>query len=417
VANTFKTLSDGDIVRRALAIFHNKLKFIKTINRQYDSRFAVTGAKNGGSLLIRNPNQFTITTGAAMDTQDITESTQTLTVATQKNIAMNMSSVEMTMSIDDFEARYLEPAMSKLAADVEYTMLAAVYKDVWNMTGASGMASNPASLAAILNAGARLSQGLAPESDRHLLLDSIAMAGCVGAMAAYFHKASELERAFAEGYLGQAAGFKWWESNMVPRHTNGTRTDTTPVATIGGTVTVPTGGIVNGSATITMTAFPDGLTYAVGDVFTIADVYAVNPETKQAYSHLQQFTVTTAETETGSGDMSPDVTPIPQATGAKQNISIASTGAKAVVNLTAGGSGAASAVLTQNLGYHRDAFTFVSADLYKDPGARMTSAVMEGISMRLWRGNDIINDKFPTRIDVLFGYKTIRPEWAVRVRG
>lgn len=417
MANTFKTLSDGDIVRRALAIFHNKLKFIKTINRQYDSRFAVTGAKNGGTLLIRNPNQFTVSTGAIMDTQDITETTQTLTLATQKNISMNMSSVELTMSIDDFEARYLEPAMSKLAADVEYTVLAAVYKNIWNMTGASGMATTPASLSCIMNAHARLSQGLAPESDRHLLMDSLAMAATVGSMAAYFHKASELERAFTEGYIGMAAGFKWWESNMVPAHTNGTRTDTTPVATIGGTVTVPTGGIVNGTATITMTAFPDGLTYTVGDVFTIADVYAVNLETKQAYSYLQQWTVTEAETETGTGDMTPAVSPTPQATGATQNISIASTGAKAVVNLTAGGSGAASAVLTQNLAYHRDAFTFVSADLYKDPGARMTSAVMEGISMRLWRGNDIVNDKFPTRLDVLFGYKTIRPEWACRVRG
>ena len=415
MANSFKTLNDGDIVRRALAIFHNKLKFIKTINRQYDSRFAVTGAKNGGYLQIRNPNQFSVSTGAIMDTADIAETVQTLTVATQKNISMNMSSVEMTMSIDDFEARYLEPAMSKLAAEVEYTVLNAVYKNIWNLTGTP--ATTPASLAAFLNAGARLSQGLAPESDRHLLMDSLAMAASVAAMAVYFHKASELERAFAEGYLGTAGGFKWWESNMVPRHTNGTRTDTTPVATLSGTVTVPTGGIVNGSATITMTAFPDGLTYTVGDVFTIADVYAVNPETKQAYSHLQQFTVTTAETETGSGDMTPDVTPIPQATGATQNISIASTGAKLVINLTGAGGGAASAVLTQNLAYHRDAFTFVSADLYKDPGARMTSAVMEGISMRLWRGNDIINDKFPTRLDVLFGYKTIRPEWACRVRG
>ncbi len=34
MANAFKSLADGDIVRMALASFHNKLKFIKTINRQ-----------------------------------------------------------------------------------------------------------------------------------------------------------------------------------------------------------------------------------------------------------------------------------------------------------------------------------------------------------------------------------------------
>lgn len=415
MGNTIKTLADGDLVREYLASFHNKLKFVKTINRQYDSRFAKEGAKNGGTLIIKNPNEYAVVTGAVMNTADVTETTQTLTVATQKHIAVNLSSVEQTMSLDDFRTFFIEPAMSRLAAQVEYDVMAGVYPAVWNLTGTP--ATTPASLGAVLNANARLSQGLAPEGDRHIIMNSPAMAATVAAMATYFHKASEIERGFAEGYVGQAAGLKWWESNMIPNHTNGTRTDTTPVATIGGTVTVPTGGIVNGSATITMTAFPDGLTYTAGDIFTIADVYAVNPETKQVYPHLQQFTVTTAETETGSGDMTPDVTPIPQATGAKQNISIASTGAKLVINLTGAGGGAASAVYAQNLAYHRDAFTFVSADLHMEPNQRMTRAVIEGVSMRLWRGADIVNDKFPTRLDVLYGYKAIRPEWACRVRG
>lgn len=415
MANSWKNLSDGDIVRKALASFHNQLKFIKTINKQYDNRFAKTGSKNDGVLLIKLPNEYNVTDGAVMTAQDTTELTTTLTVATQKHVGLNFTSFEATMSIEDFEQQCLNPAMSKLAAIVEYTVLSNVYKDIFNLSGTP--ATTPASLLAILNAGVKLSQNLAPDSDRHVLLDSLAMAPTVNSVGAYFHKASELERAFAEGYIGQAAGFKWWESNMVPSHTNGTRTDTTPVVTIGGTVSVPTGGIVSESATITMTAFPDGLTYKKGDIFTIADVYAVNRETKQRYSHLQQFVVTADETETGSGDMTPDVSPTPVTAGAKQNIEIASTGAKAVVNLTGGGSGAASLVAIQNLAYHRDAFTFVSADLHMEPGQRMSRAVIEGISMRLWRGADIVNDKFPSRVDVLFGYKTLRPEWSCRVRG
>lgn len=413
MANTFKTLSDGDIVRKALASFHNKLKFIKTINRQYDPRFAQVGAKNGGILLIRNPNEFTVRTGAVMDTQDITETTQTFTVATQKGVDMNFSSIEATMSIDDFEARYLDPAMGRLAADVEYTVLSNVYKDVFNLSGTP--ATTPASLGAALNAGVKLSQNLAPETDRNLLYDSLAMAASVAAMSIYFHKASELEKAFADGYIGQAAGFKWWESNMVPNHTNGTRTDATPITTIGGTVSVPTGGMVNGSSTLTTTGQTNAQTVKAGDVFTIADVYAVNPETKQPYSHLKQWVITTDLTCDATDAFT--ISPVPYASGAKQNCSIASTGAKAIVHVAAGGSGAASAVYPQNLAYHRDAFSVVTADLYKDPGARMSSAIIEDISMRLWRGTDIVNDKFPTRFDVLFGYKTIRPEWACRVRG
>ncbi len=413
MGNTFKTLGDGDIVRIALASFHNNLKFIKTINRQYDNRFSQTGAKNGGSLLIREPNQFSVRTGEVMDVQDITETTQTFTVATMKGIDINFSSIEATMSIDDFEDRILNPAMSRLAADVEYTVLSGVYKNIFQMSGTP--ATTPASMAAALNAGVRLSQQCAPDTDRYLLYNSPAMAASVAAMGIYFHKASEQERMFSKGFVGEAANFKWMESNMIPNHTNGTRTDATPIITIGGTVSVPTGGIVNGSSSLTTTGQTNAQTVNAGDLFTIADIYDVNPETKQTYSYLKQWGITAALTCDATDVFV--ITPVPYASGAKQNCSIASTGAKAIVHVAAGGSGTASAVYPQPLAYHKDAFSFVSADLYKDPGARMTSATIEGISMRLWRGNDVINGKFPTRLDTLFGYKTIRPEWGVRVRG
>ena len=408
MANT--VLTPTQVTRKALAVLHNKLKFIKTINREYDSRFAQSGAKIGTSLLIREPNQFTVRTGAIMDAQDVAETSQTLSLATQKGVDVNFSSVELTMSLDDFSERILEPAMARLAADVEYTMLSNVYKDIYNLTGDPD--AEPDAMLNVLNANARVSEGLAPDGNRNFLLNSATMAPLVNAVGLYFHKASELERAFAEGYIGMAAGLKWWESNMVPSHTNGTRTDTTPV------VNTSTG-ITSGTAVITMTAFADGTTYVKGDVFTIADVYAVNLETKQRYAHLQQWTVTANETETGSGDMSPAVSPTPITSGAKQNVELVSAGAsKAVVNLAAGGSGEASAVLVQPLCYHKDAFTFVSADLEVPKGVDFAAReVYDGISLRIVRQFDIVNDKFPCRIDVLFGYKTIRPEWAARVRG
>ena len=417
MANVFVTRKDGDVVRLMLASFHNKSTFLKTVNRQHDKDFGQAGRKNAGSILIKNPNEYTVGSSAVIAVQDIAESSQTMTVATRRNVAVKISSYERLMSEDDFVKEVADPAMARLAAEVEYTILADVYKNVYNMTGASTMATDPATLACIQNAGARLTYGLAPDDDRHLLLNPTAMAGVVGSVSAYFHKASEVERAFAKGYIGEAGGFKWWETALVPNHTNGTRTDTTPVATIGGSVTVPTGGIVTDDATITMTAFPDGLSYAAGDVFTIADVYACNRETKQRLPHLQQFVATAAATETGSGDMVVEVSPVPVATGAKQNISIASTGEKAVLNLTGGGSGAASAVYAQNLAYHRDAFTVAFADLPMPYGDKGSRAVMDNISMRMWQFSDGINDTHTTRFDVLFGYLSQRPEWATRVRG
>lgn len=372
-----------------------------------DSRFAKEGAKNGGTLLIKNPNEYEVTTGAVMNTQDVTETTQTLTVATQKHIALGgLTSVEMSMKLDDFRAFYIDPAMSRLAAQVEYDVMAGVYKDIFNLTGTP--ATTPASLDCVLNANARLSQGLAPEGDRYIIMDSPAMAATIAKMGTYFHPASDLEKSMKEGFLGHAAGMDWIESNMVPNHTNGARDDTTPVT--------DTSKWANGDTKITTTGQGASENYKAGDVFTVADVYAVNPETKQRYSHLQQFVVTADKVADGSDEL--EIAPTIYISGAKQNVELVSAAAgKALVNVAAGGSGKASETYTQNLAYHRDAFTFVSADLHMEPGQRMSRAVIEGISMRLWRGADIVNDKFPARIDVLYGYKTLRPEWACRVRG
>jgi hypothetical protein len=41
--------------------------------------------------------------------------------------------------------------------------------------------------------------------------------------------------------------------------------------------------------------------------------------------------------------------------------------------------------------------------------------VMDGISMRIVRDYDISTDRFPCRIDVLYGFRTLRPQLAVRL--
>ena len=104
-------LTDTKVTREALRILHQKLNFVGSIDRQYDDRFARTGAKIGTSLQIREPNQYTVRTGKTIDVQDTAETSQTLTVATQKGVDVNFSSAELTMSLDDFSKRILEPAM------------------------------------------------------------------------------------------------------------------------------------------------------------------------------------------------------------------------------------------------------------------------------------------------------------------
>ncbi len=412
MSNTIKTLSAGDIVRKALAILHNKLVFVKTINKQYDDRFARSGAKNGGTLLIRNPNQFTVRTGAVMDVQDVVETTQTLTLATQLGVDVNFSSVELTLSMDDFAERILTPAMSRLAAEVDATVIAACYKSVYNHVHSDTAYGTATDLNDVLQARVLVNRGLAPTGDRCALVDSKVSSNIIKAGYNIFNPASEISRQYDTGLVGQVYGFKFYESEMAPTHTNGSRTDTTPTVDTSGGVS-----FVSATSAIIISAVASAITYAVGDVFTIAGVYAVNPETKATYDHLAQWVVNAVATAASTA-ITVYVDPTPATSGAKQNCKISTaSSASAVVNLTAGGSGAASTAYINSLFYHKDAFTFVSADLEMPDSGWAARKVIDNISMRIWRQGDIVNDKHPCRMDVLFGQKCVRPEWACRMAG
>lgn len=414
MANTIKTLKDGDITRKALSILHNKLVFCREINKQYDDRFARSGAKNGGELLIREPNEFTVRSGAIMDTQDVTESTQTLTVATQKGVDINFSSVELTLSLDDFADRILEPAMSRLAAEVDKTVIDGVYPTIYNCVYTT--ITTVPKLSDILLARARLNKGLAPTGNRKFMTEGLAANGIINDGKSLFHASSEIEQQYKQGKLGTISGFDFFETETTPVHTCSTR------ATGAHWVNTSTSstGFVSGTATITLfcstTTSGTKAAFKAGDVFTIANVYAVNPETKGRYAHLQQFTVLTAATSKKAGT-SFSVSPTPYTSGAKQNVDVASRSAKAVLVVSgAGSNGLASTAYVNSLAFHKDAFTMVTADLEMPSGVDFAAReVYDGISLRIVRKYDIVNDKFPCRIDVLFGYKTLRPGWATRV--
>ena len=115
-------LTTDEITREALRVLHQKLNFVTNIVTEYDDSFAVEGAKIGNTLRVRQPIQYstgtgaTIATGTTIDTQ---ENSVTLTVNSQRHVPMRFTSNEMTMKIDDFSARHVEPAMSVLAAKIE----------------------------------------------------------------------------------------------------------------------------------------------------------------------------------------------------------------------------------------------------------------------------------------------------------
>lgn len=397
MANTI--LTPTQVTREALRILHQKLNFIGSINRQYDDSFAKTGAKIGDSLKIRLPNRYTVRTGAVLDVQDTSESSVTLQIATQKGVDLNFTSVDLTLSLDDFSKRILDPAMAVLAANIEADAFN-MYKDVYNVSDEDGTAFT---LLSVLKGRQILNDALAPmDNSRTAILQTASAVKLMDSVKALFQDSEAIKAQYKEGKIGRTGGFDFYENTLAPTHTTGTCAKTT-----GYDMNTSTG-ITSGTATITVGSGTD--TFLIGDVFTIAGVNRVHPESKQDTGQLQKFVVTA---NSGASATSLSISPTPVTSGAGQNIVVNSAGAsKALVKIAAG----ASETVQGNLVFHKDAFAFATADLVMPKGVDFAAReTFDGISMRIVRQYDINNDQFPARLDVLYGYKTIRPQLACRV--
>jgi len=240
MANTL--LTDSVITKEALMVLHQNLNFIGNINTQYDSSYAQSGAKIGSTLNIRQPNEFTVRTGAALSTQDVTEESTPLTVSTQKGVDITFGSSELTLTIDEFSDRYIKPAMSVLAANIEADALSMV-KDVYNFYDGIGSAANVASAS---YARKLLADSLAPTSDRSMIWNTQGTVDYVDAAKGLFQSSTEIAKQYKEGMIGRAAGFSHFENTLMPSFTAGTAAATTGylvngASQSGSTLTVDTG--------------------------------------------------------------------------------------------------------------------------------------------------------------------------------
>ena len=390
-------LTPTAVTRKIQQVLHGKLVLAKKVNRNYDNSFANSGGKIGSTLKIRLPNKYVIRTGKTLNAQDTSETSETLTVATQVGVDMTFSSAELTMEMDDFAERIIEPAAAIVATNIE-NAIAARYADIPNLVGTAG--TTPASMLTILQAGARMDDNLVPrDGKRCVALSPIAMATMVDAYKGLFQKSGSIANQYENGMIeDMASGFKWGMCPVINPHVNSAGVVTS--------ITLDTDTVASGDTTINVTTTTTA--YSAGTIFTMAGVYAVNPETKAAYSHLKQFVVTSATATVITFD------PPIYSTGANQNVSAlpATTAAITVV-------GAASGSYPQNIAFHKDWLALATADLEDVSrfGAWGAREVYDGISIRLARQYDINNDNIPCRLDVLYGVKQLRGDLAVRITG
>ena len=390
------------ITRKALEILENNLVLTRNVNRQYDDSFAVEGAKIGSTLRIRLPDRALVTDGAALQVQDDNEQFTTLTVSTQKHIGVNFTSAELTMQLDDFADRVLKPRISQLASSIDADV-ANAYKNIYASVGTPG--TTPASSLVLLQAQQKLNENAAVMNPRYATVNPAANAGLVEGMKGLFNPTDTISKQFKNGMMGTGVlGFD--EINMsqsIKQHTTGSW---------GTAITVTSTVTTQGQSTLGISFTGSSKTWNVGDIFTIAGVYAVNPQTRESTGSLQQFVVTQAVT--GSSTATLNISPALYT--ADNALATVDTFPQASAVVTMFGSSATQ--YPQNLVYHKDAITFATADLLLPQGVDMASrAVHNGISLRVVRQYDINNDRLPCRIDVLYGFSTIRPQMACRLWG
>ncbi|HDR8930507.1 P22 phage major capsid protein family protein [Burkholderia vietnamiensis] len=395
-------LTPVKILDESLMILENNLAFTSRANRDYSADFAVSGAKIGATVNARKPNRFVGTTGAALNIENVNESSVPVTLTTQFHVDFTFSSQELTLIVDEFAERYLKPAMATIANKIDFDGLG-LAANVANNVGTVG--TTPNDIKYLLDAGVKLDNEATPRDGRRTAVwDPATNGAMVKSAAGLFNPSAKIGEQYESGIFSPSGlGFDIGMDQNVNTLTTGTRTN--------GTVS----GAGQTGSSLLVTGLGAGGTVSKGDTFTIAGVYGVNPQNRQSTGVLRQFTVTAAATADGSGNATLSIFPPINTAASNQQYQSVSAGPANAAAVT--WDIAASTQYVANLTYHRDAFTLATADLedVSKYGAWGARRVHKGISMRIARQYAIGTDTVPCRIDVLYGWAAIYPELACRI--
>jgi hypothetical protein len=405
-------LTPSVIAAEALRMFENELGFTRKIDKQYSSDFAKTGAKIGNTITVRKPWRPTIRSGQAISIQNVTEESVPLVLSNQKGVDFTFTSQDLTLTVDRFAERYIKPAVVAVANQVDVDNLTMAAQSTFNTVGTSGSppqgtGATSGALFTYLLAQQKLNELACPQDDdRSFFINPAASPYAVAAMSGLFQDSKAVGEQYMKGMMGKGLGGDWHMAQNINAYTTGTGGSGSPT-------TLTTGSPQTG-ASLSVVAWGSTSTANVGDVFTIAGVYKVNPITKVSTGVLQQFVVTTAATASG-GAITLAISPSIITSGSTQTVSAAPATTAAITLVTT-----ANTLTANNILCHKKAFTLGCADMELPEGVHFAARANDeesGLSIRIVRAYDINSDQIPCRLDILYGNAAFRPEWACRILG
>lgn len=393
------------IAREQLRVAANKTPFVSSIRRKLSDDFKVSGTKVGATVGVRLPQRFITAKGQALQVQALTDTIVFITITDQAQVGYAMSSFSETLEIQDVNERYVTPIATQIANTMDSDGLTRLYQDVFMVEGTPGVI--PSTNLTYMNARARIttisggSGGPYEMTIGPLMRPTIANAN-QNLFSVPTKDASDLWREAM--FSGPALSWDAWSEDVnIATHT---------IGPLGGTPTVNGAGQTGASLVTQAWTAAAANRLNKGDIFTIASVFAVNMQNYRSTTQLQQFVVTANTASDGAGAATIPIYPPIITSGAYQTVDSSPANAAALTIF-----GAANTVTPQALGYSPDAFVMASADLEMPNSGESRRVRMPGIglSMRLWQDSDIMTDQHPTRSDVIYGFKTVRPEFAVRI--
>lgn len=371
MGNTFITIKE--IARQALPRLIENLVMPNLIHKDYSNDFQVG---KGDTIQIRKPvvltaQDFVEATGTTA--QDVVETSIDVKLDKLATVDVEFGAIQRATNVDDLNRLFVEPAAVALAEKINADGLA-LANDVPYAIGTVG--TTPDGLDDFANAAKVLNEHKVPLTERYGIWDPAANAEFQQLPALVNAEKSGTTAALRAGAIGNVFGIQNYMAQGVK---------TTPTATGAGTVKID---FAAGYAAGTTAIHVDGVTTALaaGDLLKIGD-YLYTVKTAGALSTADQDITLTYGLLKAVAD-NDDVT-LPTATTAAVN----------------------------NLVFHRNAFAFVTRPLVAPAGVDSYTTSYNGITLRVTRGYDMVHKKDMLSMDVLYGYKAIYPELAVRVLG
>lgn len=391
------------ITKESLVILENNLVAANRVNRKFENQFV----KIGSQLTIRKPNRFTIRSGAGISVQNIAEPSVTITVNNQKGVDFQFTSQDLTLTVEEFSERYLKPAMATIANQIDADVLANTLS-FSNYVGTPTVTPAAFSTSAQL-VGRRMDDNAAPQDNRTQILNPAAYWAIANGLTGSFVMPTAKD-ALVKGYLATIGNYEFYMDQNTVSGVGGIVHN----SSISMTISSASGAQGNGNSTVMAGGTPTE-NMSIGEVFTVAGVNNVNPQSRQSTGVLKNFVVTGTSSPSGSS-WTVVFSPAMVTSGPYQNcVGTMSSGA-AVTWLT--GTTAAQIGSPNNLAFTRDAIGLVMVPMEIPQGVDFAAReTYRNISMRVIRAYDISNDVFPTRIDVLYGTTVYYDELGCRLGG